>query len=567
MRLLLLATLGILLAMGAVAKVAVRPAPSDRIEVLDAYLELAEAGNAKGEAAEILDEFARAALGSNASVDERRRAMRAAFERATGRPIEDVSTVIWSTGPNPARRVQMAMFRVWHLREFGTPVDVIADPSNRDLTKSIVQSVAGAGPDVIEYIGGAHLRTLVDAGIALDITEYAAEHDFGVDSVFPAAVSSIAIDRDGEPRQYGYPCNLDYKVLLYHRDLFRLAGEPEPTGGWTIDDMRAVGERVLASKALPSRPRFAFMNLLPFNAVIQGGGRLFADDRATYSAFNSPETVAALRAYQDLMYVHGTTPRPAEAASMAASTAGGFGGGATVSAPGLFAQKSVLMHIGGRWEYVVFAIANRDRVYLPAIDRRLAEIEAQSAEAGALRRARERLVRDVLLPIDDEAFAALSACLSEADRSRLLDIGVAHVPTTTGTPYYAVGARSSVVNRALLDGDAARLEHAKRFVRFLGSEAYNEQINGTFDSIAGRVSYCLDEDGVSGVPHALPGLEGFDSPVFAEAVLEYGHVRRLSPYIGRHRLTRLVMEVLEDVEANTITPELAASRAEEAVNR
>ena len=581
MRTLLAIMCVILAAMTAGARLFVRPDPVLPDDVIDSLFAI-DPAVAHPAAAAVIEDFTqhilergdveavRVDLAAASRDPELRVAMARSYEARVGHAVSDVPRLVWSTGPNPARRVQMAMFRAWHFETFGSAVDIVADPSNRDLTKSIVQSVAGAGPDVIEYIGGAHLTTLVDAGIALDITEYAQEHDFGIGTVFPAAVSSVArADAAGQMRQYGYPCNLDYKVLLYHRDLFDQAGVAHPSGGWSIDEMRAVASEVLASQELSIRPAFAFMSLGPFDAVLAGGGELFATSTRAYSAYNSDETVRALELYQDLMYVHGTMPRPAEAASMSASTAGGFGGGSTVSAPGLFAQKSVLMHVGGRWEYVVYAIANRDRVYVPAIDRTLSGLDTEShaGRIAALESARESLLRDVLLPLKPAELAALRECLNDGDRAGLLHIGVAHVPTSTGTPYYAVAARSSVVNRALTQRDPERLAHAKRFIRFLGSEAYNEQINGTFDSIAGRVEYCVDDDGVAGVPAALPGLEDFDAPVFTEVVLDYGAERVLSEYIGRHRLMRLMTEVLEDVQSGSIEPGVAARRAEEAVNR
>jgi ABC-type glycerol-3-phosphate transport system substrate-binding protein len=410
--------------------------------------------------------------------------------------------------------------------------------------------------------------SLVRAGIALDITDYAEEHGFGVETVFDAARSSIAVPNDrGELRQYAYPCNVGYTVLMYHRDLLANAGVAVPTGGWTIDEMRRAGERVLAVEHDLARPLFAVMNLDPFNTALGAGGRLFNSEAATHCVFNSPATVAGLGAYRDLMYEHGAMPRPAEAASMSASTAGGFGSDVSGSAPGLFAQKSIAMYVGGRWEYVIFAIANRDRVVVPAIDRRLDRLASDAREAELLRAARASLVRDVLVPIGDDAHAAVEACLTEEDRARLLHIGIAHIPTVTGEPYYAASARGAAVNRALARDDPDRLVYAMRFLRFLGSEPYNEQINGTYDSICGSIAFCTDEDGISGPPAPLPGLTGFDSPVYTEAMLRYAEPWEVSPYIGRTRLMTLMGEVLQDLQGGAISAQEAAARIEESINR
>ena len=584
MRSLLIGILAVLAGLSAVALTLVRPERASTDAVIEAYLEVGD-DPAHESVRSIIAAFREEAAGRGLPPFERpsdllalpasspesaayRAAFEAAYEAVTGERLSDAPRLVWSTDANPAREVQMALFRAWRLREFGEPVDITTDPSNRELTKSIVQSVAGAGPDIIEYIGPAELRSLVAAGIALDVSEEAERHGFGLDTVFDAARSSVAVrDAGGRWRQYAYPCNVGYAVLLYHRDLFEQAGEPEPDGGWTIDEMRRAGERVLGAEGLSARPRFAVMNVNAFEAALAAGGALFPESHGAYCVFDSPKSVAGLRAYRDLMYEHRAMPRPAEAASMSSGAAGRFGGDATGSAPGLFAQKSILMYVGGRWEYVTFAIANRDRVLVPAIRRRLGEIDAGSPEAATLRAAMDRLLEDVLLPLTGQELAAVDGALDDDDRRRLLHIGVAHVPTVTGTPSYSVAGRGALINRAIEGGDPERLRAALHFLRFLGSRDYNEQINGAFDSIAGRVDACLDANGVSGPPAPLPGLRGFDSPVFTEAMLEHGRPWRLSPYVGRTRLMTLTNEVLEDLQSGSISAEAAASEIEERINR
>ncbi|MEM1166825.1 MAG: extracellular solute-binding protein [Planctomycetota bacterium] len=587
MRTILLGVFAVLIVMSVIARTVVLPQQRSLEGLVDAYFAAGDAPQHPDVAALVtsfrdrvesaglppIERFADVLnLPDTGDAGELKSDYRALFARhyreQTGTYLTGVPQLVWSTDANPAREVQMALFRTWHLRNYGEPVDIVTDPSNRQLTKAIVQSVAGAGPDIIEYYGAADLHSLVNAGIALDITDYAEEHGFNVETVFPAARSSIAVEtEEGELRQYAYPCNVGYGVLLYHRDMFRQAGVTAPKHGWTFDELREVGQKVMESPNLTSRPRFVVMGVSNFDAALASGGRFFPERLRTHSIYNSPESATGLRAYQDLMYRHGIMPKPAEAASMSASTPGGFGGNATVSAPGLFAQKSIVTYIGGRWEYVTFAIANRDRVILPAIERRLAETDADASEAALLRSARDVMARDVLLPLSQEQLDAVHAALTPEDRARMLDIGVAHIPTTTGTPYYQTAARGAVVNRALKRDDPERLVYAMRFLEFLGSEEYNEQINGAFDSICGRIEYCVDADGVSGPPAALPGLEGFDSPVFAEVMLQYAEGWQLSPYIGRGRMSTLVEEVLEDVQSNSITPEVAVHRIEENINR
>jgi ABC-type glycerol-3-phosphate transport system substrate-binding protein len=474
-----------------------------------------------------------------------------AWDAAQSAPVlRAYPTLTWSTDDNPARRTQCDLFRQWHLRTYGEPADVVTDPSNRDITKTVVQCVAGAGPDIIEVFGPAELGQLIEAGVAMDITDAANAEGFGLDTVFPAVVPSIS--RNG--RQHAYPCNVGYTVLFYHRDMFEQSGVAEPTASWTLDDLINASKRIVGNPAVPSNPRFGFMNYGAWDAALAAGGRWFNED-GTAPAYDSPQTVAGFRAYRDLMYVHGVMPTPAQAASMAASGGSNMNAGAeAASASALFASKGIAMTIGGRWEYVALARRNLDRVIRPAAERRIASLPTEDPERTLLTTALDSLTRDVLVPISDAQFAAIEASLTEADRAQLVQLGVAHVPTVTGTPFYSVAARSAVANRA-----SPRADAAARFLRFLSSREYNEQINATFDSICGVPAFCLGENGVSGPPAPLPGLEAFDSPVFAEAVFHHAHPWQLSPFIGHARLGAIAGQVMERLTADQITPEAAAA--------
>lgn len=308
------------------------------------------------------------------------------------------------------------------------------------------------------------------------------------------------------------------------------------------------------------------MNIGAWDMALAAGGQFLNED-GTASIYNSPETVEAFQTFQAMMYEDRVMPSPAEAASMAASGGAAMNAGAeAASASALFAAKVTAMYVGGRWEYVSLAQRNRDRVIFPAIDRRLGELaddagDTARREAALLESARESLRRDVLIPLSGEQFAAMEGVLSAEDRSRLIQLGVAHVPTLTGVPYYSAAARVAIVNRA-----SPRKEYAQRFLRFLGSRAYNDQINHTFDSICGVPAYCFDADGIAGPPRPLPGLEAFDSPVFAEAMGNYAEPWRLSPFIGRNRLGMLAGQVMERLTNNEIGAGEAARLIEDRIN-
>ena len=145
-------------------------------------------------------------------------------------PLQDTPVLVWSTDDNPARDTQAHLFRVWHFLNYAEPIDLTTDPSNRDITKAIVQCVAGAGPDLIESYGPEQLRQFVESGVALDVTEQARSMGFTLERAFAAARPSMGIKDPATQQwtQYAFPCNVGYTVLFYHQDLFENAGIPKP---------------------------------------------------------------------------------------------------------------------------------------------------------------------------------------------------------------------------------------------------------------------------------------------------------------------------------------------------
>ncbi|MEM1423790.1 MAG: hypothetical protein AAGH64_07280, partial [Planctomycetota bacterium] len=320
-------------------------------------------------------------------------------------------------------------------------------------------------------------------------------------------------------------------------------------GAWSTDEAIEAGLQLIAHARERNAVRQGLMNLGGWDIALAAGGRFF-NDEATASVYYSPETVSGFQALLDMTYNEATKimPSPEEAASM--STSGGAAMNATqesASASSLFAAKVSAMYVGGRWEYASLASRNRDRVIEPAIERTIASLDADDPRVALLRSALDSLNEDVLIPLSDEEHEAVVACLTDADRAAMINLGVTHVPTVTGTPRYTVGARFAIANRA-----SPNKEYAVRFLRFLASEEYNETINQTFDSICGAPAFCRDEDGIAGPPRALPGLEAMDSRVFVDAVELYGHPNQLSPYIDPGRLGALVGPIIERVQKNDI---------------
>lgn len=577
MRWVILALVAVWSALTAVGYLAVLPEEARDGQIIAAYLAVADDVKDPRVRA-VLDEFAKEAKARGIELPEKgfasltsrsdRRAIFDAFRAAYARvapaqkllPLDQVPTLVWSTDDNPARPLQCALFRQWHLRTYGEPIDIITDPSNRDITKAIVQCIAGAGPDVIEAYGPAQLQQIVATGLALDVTDEAKKRGFDVSRIFKTAVPSVALNG----RQYGFPCNIGYTVLFYHKDLFREAGLPDPPVTWNFDDLLDTCNK-LAAAGVVTKP-FIYVNFTPWDMTLPLGIDFLNDD-ATASFYNQPQSVAALQEYLDLVYKDKISPTPAEAASKATSGGANMNADAqSASASAFFMNKDAAMVIDGRWQYVSMAQKNFV-VIREAIDRRLAELAKRkdapaSHQAELLRTVRARVSQTPLNILTDEQYDAMVSVLTDEDRARMLDIGVTNVPTITGVPFYKANARIAIVNAA-----SKHRAFAVHFLEFLASRAYNEQINGSFDSICGMPEYCFGPKGISGPPRPLPGLEAFDSPVFAEAVAKYAHPDKVSPFIGQARLGDLVTPYMTRIQSDSISAAEAARDIEHVINR
>jgi len=472
--------------------------------------------------------------------------------------LTDIPRLVWATDDNPARQSQIQLFRKWHLEKYGELIDVVTDPASRDtregssVTKPVIQSIGGAGADVLETYGPKQLEAMVRSGIALEVTKDAAELGFEYTRCFDAGWSSFVYDG----RQYGFPANIGYVVLFYHKDLAAQAGVTIPSGGWTIDQLVKTAQKLtVESSDIPGGKRWGIVGMHPWPMALAAGARFFTPD-GTRSIYNSPEAARAFQAYLDLMYKYKVMPTPADTASMAA--AGGFTGGGN---NGLyFAAKLSAMTIGGRWEYVTYAESNYERVIRPALERALSvtdDVEFKTTVTRII----QSLDRDLLAALSHDDYELIRNVLTSDDRSRLMQIGVAHVPTPKGDIKYTdVGARVAIVNRK-----SKHRKYAVRFLQFLGSEEYNELINQTFDSICGVVEFCTDGDGISGSPEPLPGLEDFDSSVFVKA-MDGAESQQLSPFIGPERLGYLAGQVMDQLTNNRFSAGEAERLIQQRIN-
>jgi len=255
-----------------------------------------------------------------------------------------VCTLVWATDDNPARAEQMELFRQWYREKYGEKIDIRIDPAAAwDYSKIVVQSIAGAGPDLFDFFGMEGLERLLSSGILLDVTDTANAKGFGRDAAWESIWTSFVFDG----RQYGFPDNVTADCILYHKKQFEKAGLPLPSGDWTWDEFLAVAKHFSYARGQGLR-QYAILDLDPLVMIYQNGGTMFTPE-GTRCCIDSPEAIEALQFFDDLRRVHKVMPTAAELASQ--SAAGGWGGNWI----NLFATGYFTMAAAGRWWFIGLA--------------------------------------------------------------------------------------------------------------------------------------------------------------------------------------------------------------------
>jgi len=256
------------------------------------------------------------------------------------KPHEDgVIRLRWATDPNPARLAQIKLFSQLHPN-----IKIVAEPAFAQ--RVIVQCATGVGPDVIDVYSIEDMVTYVQAGVLLDLTDFAEAQGFGLDKTYPAVAAALTV----EGRQYRFPCSVGANCVIYNKAVFDDHGVAYPRHGWTYEDFIAAASQI---KDKPSRsgpthiPLAKWSTTVLFNDLLIGhGGRYFSDDGLT-SLLDSPAALAAIELYHDLLFVHDVMPTLAEAAAI--SSEGGWGGGSL----NWFSQGKAAMIMIGRWYTVL----------------------------------------------------------------------------------------------------------------------------------------------------------------------------------------------------------------------
>lgn len=241
----------------------------------------------------------------------------------------------------PAKLEQVKLFE-----DLNPQYHVRVDASNTGMEKTIVQSIAGVGPDLFNSYSMFQTSAYVQAGIAKDITDDL--KDAGIDiekTVWKTALKHVV--RDG--RVYGFPYNASVHAFYYNKNQFDDLKIPYPTGLMTQDQFLELAKKLTIRDDEGRIKHYGFLFewwTWP-HFISQWGGRVFSED-GSRCEIDCPESIAAIQFMQDLVWKYKVTPSPAQEAGM--STSGGWGSG-TIS---WFGGGRAAMASGGRYWMVAF---------------------------------------------------------------------------------------------------------------------------------------------------------------------------------------------------------------------
>lgn len=255
--------------------------------------------------------------------------------------------LVWVVGNDPTKEVQAEMFNRTH-----ADCRVEIDPNNGGVTKTMVQSAAGMGGDLIDGVNEYNIQTYQSAGILLDLTSLAAAGGFSPETLIPSVrplcmVQVLNDDGSVSERQYTYPATIDNDFIIYNKALFDRLKVPYPSDDLTWDEYLDLVRRLTVyAKPGDSIPEIFGAAGAKFLVILwEKGGDLF-NRNGTRSALDSPAAIAAFRFYHDLFFKYKAEPTAAIRSGVQGASDGVVG---SDSGQAWFGSGKVAMVWGARW--------------------------------------------------------------------------------------------------------------------------------------------------------------------------------------------------------------------------
>ena len=410
-------------------------------------------------------------------------------------PRDGKTDLVRMSDYHPRRSLELATFNGLH-----PALRLTLDPSGgAETDKVIVQASSGVGPDVFDVYGGEYLQTVVETGVALDLTDAAKKHGFSMDDkMWPAVRGNVSY----EGRQYSYPANCGVDVLIYNKAVFDEMGAPYPTQDMTWDELLVLAQRVTRPRS-PGKDLFFGLGALNWQIFFESqSGEYFTPD-GTRLLITEGALPRAFQMHHDMLYKYRVAPSSIELKAM--SGQGGFGGGEALNqfADGRFGMITI-----GKWALVNFRAAHRD----------------QLARAGN----------------------------DAAARARVIRLGSVRMPHMPGMPpRYRIGAKSTAVNAL-----GKHKDQAMEVLAYLAGPEYSAIINEGVDALPGNPAYAD-----LGIQPGEPDLSELEMHRNTVDSMKDGYLVKPSPFLLMQDVYRVVKDQIGRVESDENLPVASALEA------
>jgi multiple sugar transport system substrate-binding protein len=170
--------------------------------------------------------------------------------------------------------------------------------------QKVLAAIAGGNPPDIAYLYGSWAANIAQSPKTLVLNDMIkADPSFDWSDFWPSEQKVATVNG----KIVGVPALVDNLALVYNKKLFRAAGIPFPTAGWTWQDLRSAAAKL--TDASKKQFGWAYVNdgsedtVWRFEALLwQAGGEILSSD-GKHAAFDSPAGVQALTLLQQ-MAVH-----------------------------------------------------------------------------------------------------------------------------------------------------------------------------------------------------------------------------------------------------------------------
>ncbi|HEX9824201.1 MAG TPA: sugar ABC transporter substrate-binding protein [Actinomycetota bacterium] len=232
---------------------------------------------------------------------------------------DDAGTIDFMVFGDPEEIVAYEnLIAAFEAREPDVDVNLIVTSDRDDLIARLSTSFAGGQPPDLFLMNYRYYGQFATRGVLEPLGPYLEGSDvFEREDFYEVAMDAFVF----EGEQTCLPQNISSLVTYYNKDLFAEASVPEPTAGWTWDEMveRALaltrdtdGDGTTDVYGLGAGP--SVIRIAPF--VWSNGGEIVDDpDRPTRFTLDTPEAQEALQAFFDLRLVHQVIPDEQEVES------------------------------------------------------------------------------------------------------------------------------------------------------------------------------------------------------------------------------------------------------------